>query len=126
MGCLASVLIALGLVFGGFTVWAVIVSNSDQQDTTEARQAEDAPVLTAVVGAGFFGGPPLVAGVVMAGLSRQRRRRLPAAQAAWQGAASVYQRLYYCARDHLVYDLAYPDVVIDPVQSPLYAYQHAS
>lgn len=126
MGCLGSILIALGLVFGGFTVWAVIVSSSDQQDTTEARQADDAPMLTAVVGATFFGGPPLIGGIVIVAASRRQRRRMPASQSAWRGAALVYQRLYYCARDHLVYDPANPDVVVDPVQTPFYAYQHAT
>lgn len=117
MGCLAFVLVALGLLIGSYTAWAVMSSGSDQDD--------DVSTLTAVVGVSFFGSPPLVGGIVLAVQSRRQRRRWPPMYAHWQRAASVHQRLVYCTRDHIVYDPASPEVVIAPVQAPRYAYERA-
>lgn len=134
MGCLAAVLVAVGALLTAFGVLAVAVDDDDGAETPEEAREQsddeaDNPVADAVgtaLAVMVFGGAPLVTGVVLAWSARQRRQRWQRQLAHWQRAAPVAQRLWYCARDHVVYDPWVPGAVVPPEQAAGYAYQQAA
>jgi hypothetical protein len=126
-GCLAAVLLVLGVFMGGFVVWAVLAGETTDgnADGGQTQQGEASDALTAAIGGFFFGGAPLIAGTVMALNSRQARHRWRRDSANWRRAAPIAARLVYCGRDHVVYDPAGPEVWLHPTQTSGYVYQRA-
>lgn len=124
-GCLAAVLLLLGVLLCSFGAYAVLANDVESTSTASSSDDEEPDALTVAIGGFIMGGGPLIAGGALAVTSREARRRWRRDIDAWHRSARIAARLVYCARDHVVYDPASPDTWLHPSQTAAYAYETA-
>lgn len=125
MGCLAAILLFLGVLLSGFGAYAVLANDVESTSAASSRDDEEPDALAVAIGGFMLGGLPLIVGFALAMNSRDARRRWRREINGWHRAAPIAARLVYCARDHIVYDPASPDVWLHPSQTAAYAYETA-